>query len=708
MSADSATLPALRDELALCAGGRLANGWPSWTLHDPMTGRYFRLGWLEFELLARWHLGDPASVAARVARETTLRPAADDVVDFAKFLAKAELLKATGPKALETLVAKVAAERKSPAVWAIKNYLFIRVRLWRPDAFLTAIEPALRFLYTSAFLIFTLAAGALGLFFVSRQWDTFLGSFPYFFTIEGAFYLFVALALAKMLHEFGHGLTAKRFGARVPSMGVAFMVLYPTLYTDTTAVYALPDRRKRLTVAGAGMAAELALACYALLAWSFLPDGPLRAIVFFWATSSWVLSLAVNLSPFLRFDGYYLFSDLIEVENLQERSFALARWRIRETLFGCGDKPPEIWPRKFAALLIGYAIGTWIYRFFLFLGIAILVYFLFFKALGILMFLIEIWWFILKPVVAEMKAWIKLGAERRMGRRAWFTFAALGLACTAAFVPWRTHVSAPALLASETRVSVATEAPGRLEAMLAGVGDRIAAGTPLARFANPDLDHRIDQAERRAEQLRRDIAALAQDSDAAARGQIARRELERATIEAQSWRDERDRLLIRAPEAGVIVEIAEPLRAGEWLKSGEFLVALADPSRPTIDAYVEEADLWRLQVGAAATLVFEDSGRPRLRARVSAIAQTSARHLPDPELASTHGGKLAVRSGPPPEHRLVPEASVYRVRLMPEGEAGDAMPMALRGTIRIDAAPESPAARIWRIAYGLAVRESGF
>jgi putative peptide zinc metalloprotease protein len=293
-----------------------------------------------------------------------------------------------------------------------------------------------------------------------------------------------------------------------------------------------------------------------------------------------------------------------------------------------------------------------------------------------------------------------------MGRRAWVTFAVLALLCGSVFVPWRTHVIAPALLASEVRVAVSSEAPGRLEALAVRPGERVEAGAVLARFVNPDLDHRIDQAERRAELLRRDIAALAQDADAAARLQIARRELERASTEAQSWRDERARLLVRAPEAGVVVEIAEPLRQGEWLKAGEFLVALADPARPTIDAYVEEADLGRLQMGAAATMVFEDAGRPRLRARVSAIAETAARHLPDPELASTHGGRLAVRAAPPPETRPIPAASVYRVRLIPEGEVDGTM--ALRGTIRIEAAPESPAARVWRIAYGLAVRESGF
>ncbi|MFM7347049.1 MAG: efflux RND transporter periplasmic adaptor subunit [Tagaea sp.] len=706
MGGGEAALPPLRDELGLIQGGRTREGAPTWTLHDPVAGRWFRIGWLEFEILARWHLGDAKAVAARVAQETPLRAGPDDVEALAKFLVRAELVKVAGAKALESLAARLRDARKSPVTWAIKNYLFIRVPLWRPDSTLTRLAPALSFLYGPVFLALTLAAGAAGLYLVSRQWDTFLGTFPYFLSLEGAAYLFLAVASAKCLHEFGHGLTAKRHGARVPSMGLAFMVLYPTLYTDTSAVYALPERRKRLAVGAAGMGAELTLACWALLAWNLLPEGPLRSIVFFWATSSWILSLIVNLSPFLRFDGYYLFADLIEVENLQERSFALARWRLREFLFGCGEAPPEAWSGRMRALLIGYAIGTWMYRFFLFLGIAIMVYFLFFKALGIVMFAIEIWWFILKPVVAEMKEWGKIGAERRFGKRAWITLAVLLAGLGAAFVPWTTHVGAPALLVAQTRANVSVEVTGRLEVLLVTPGDWVEAGQTIARFASPDLEHRLAQTERRAATLRREAAALVQEAGAAARAQIVWREMERAEAEAASLRADAARLTVEAPVPGTVVEIAEPLRAGEWLRAGEFLVAIVDLSGPVIDAYVDEANLRRIAIAAEARLTFEDPSRPPLRARVAEIVDTSARHLPDPELASIHGGRIPVRQGPAPEHRLVPETPVYRVRLAPEAPT-PAFP-AMRGAARIDAEPESFAVRIWRIAYGLAVRESGF
>lgn len=119
------------------------------------------------------------------------------------------------------------------------------------------------------------------------------------------------------------------------------------------------------------------------------------------------MTLAINLNPFMRFDGYYLLSDWLEVENLQDRAFARGKWWLREKLFGLGDPPPEPFGEPLGKGLLVYAFGTWIYRFFLFLGIAVLVYAYFFKVLGIFLFLVEILWFIGLPIWRELQAWWK-------------------------------------------------------------------------------------------------------------------------------------------------------------------------------------------------------------------------------------------------------------------------------------------------------------
>ncbi len=153
------------------------------------------------------------------------------------------------------------------------------------------------------------------------------------------------------------------------------------------------------------MAAELMLAAFALNLWLLLPPGQIQGAVFALAAVTWIATLAVNLNPFMRFDGYYLLSDALEVENLQDRSFDLARWQLRKTLFGLRESCPEGLPDRLRNFLIFYAWGTWIYRLILFIGIAVLVYYMVFKALGIFLMAAEIIFFILLPIWREFRRW---------------------------------------------------------------------------------------------------------------------------------------------------------------------------------------------------------------------------------------------------------------------------------------------------------------
>jgi len=288
--------------------------------------------------------------------------------------------------------------------------------------------------------------GIIGLYFTSRQWDQFLATFWHFFTFQGFIFYGITLIALKSLHELGHAFTAHHFGARVPIIGIAFLVMFPVLYTDTTDAWRLRERRKRLLIDGGGMIVELGIACLALFLWSFLPDGPARSLAFFIATTSWTLSLLVNLNPCMRFDGYYLLSDFFNVQNLQKHGFDMGRWKMREILFGLGaPKPSPAAPLREAGLCT-YAYITWVYRFFLFIGIAILVHHLFPKAIGIVLFSVEILWFIILPIWREMKNWWSFRMTILSTRRGRISLTC-GIILLAIFaLPWQNRISAPALL----------------------------------------------------------------------------------------------------------------------------------------------------------------------------------------------------------------------------------------------------------------------
>ena len=702
-----ARLLPLREELTLHAGPRTRDGAPTWTLHDPANNRFFRIGWLEFEILSRWDSGDMEAIATDVRRRTTLDVSVDHVETVARFLMASNLLQARGEPAIERLLRQAASVRTGPAKWLLKNYLFVRIPLVRPDRFLKWAFPLVAWMFTRGFVAAAVMAALIGGYLVLRQWDAFLGTFPHFFSLEGAILAGVALTGAKILHELGHAFTAHRLGCRVPTMGVAFLVLWPVLYTDTSEAWKLPSRHRRLAIGAAGMAAELALAAAATLAWSFLPDGPVRSAAFLLATSTWLLTLAINLNPFMRFDGYYLLSDYMDIPNLQDRSFALARWRLREMLFGLGDPAPERWPRHTRRVLLAYAYCTWIYRFFLFLGIALLVYHLFFKLLGIFLMVVELVWFIARPIWGELKEWGMRRDRVRLNRHSLATLAALGCVVALVLVPWRSAVPASAILRAEQQMKLFIPRAARLEEVRVRPGQVVAAGEVLFTFRSPDLEHDLAQAERRAELSRWQVQFQGMSRNLLERNQVSWRELEGALAQAAGYRSELARLQVTAPMAGRVVELADPLRPGEWLTANTPLATVIDPSSAILEAYVAEADLARISVGTPGVFHPDDLGRPSVSGTVVAIDDGSSRALPEPVLASIHGGDVAVRDVRGAGDSLIPESPVYRVLIRPD--AGLSAPdRVVRGRILLQGERESVIARTWRFAVGVLIRESGF
>lgn len=719
----SAPLPPLREELLLHEAPRNHDGSPAWTLEDPGRAQFFQIGWAEAEMLARWHLGDAQAIANAVDADTALPLHVDDVNDFAQFLQANSLVQARGPQAIARYRREAEARRRGHWLKGlIHHYLFFRIPLVRPDAFLSRTLPWVRrTFYTRGFMLLTAAAGLLGLFLAARQWDEFLHTFLHFFTLEGALTAGLALAATKVLHELGHAYTAKYHGCRVATMGVAFMVMWPVLYTDTSGAWRLASRRRRMSIGAAGMLAETALAAWATLAWSFLPDGMLRSAAFTLATTTWLLTLAVNLNPLMRFDGYFLVADALNVPNLQNRAFALGRWRLREWLFALGDPRPEVFaPWRERALLV-YAFCVWVYRFFLFLGIAVLVYHMAFKVLGIVLFTIEIVAFVLRPIHTELRAWrerLTAGNGAGWNRRSRITAGIALLLALAAAVPWRTRVEAPALLRAAQQARIVAPAGARIERIDARPGAAVRAGDALFTLHSPDLAHERDSLAQRIHvlQWQQSFQAMRQDSGTAV--PVAQRELQAARERYAVLSRQQAQLTIRAPFDGTVAELAEPLAAGEWVGEGEWLATLAAPQRAVVEAYAAEEDLHRLHRDGAARFLPEDPGVGAIDLRVDEIAATATRRLSAaPELASVHGGGLAAVRAPAPSHRadadaqdLAPEHAVYRILLRPAGDAATALPrlQALRGTALIDGEAESLLARAWRRATAVLVRESGF
>lgn len=699
--------PQLRQDVLLHEGPTAHGGSPTWTLHDPASNRFFRIGWLEFEIISRWSLGNARAIALSIQQQTTLHPTEQAIEAFVRFLSEQYLIVRPQPQDTGVLAAQFRRRTQiNPASWLLRNYLFLRIPLIHPQRWLARTLPWVRWAFTPMFLWWLLLGAVLGFYLVSRQWEQFIHSFMFMFSLEGVLLTGLALSFAKIVHELGHAFAATRYGCRVPSMGIAFILLWPLLWTDTTDAWRLRDGSARLVVGAAGILAEMMLAVLAVLLWQVLPDGPLRTSVYLLCTSTWVMTLAINLNPCMRFDGYFLLSDWLGIENLQERSFQLALWWLRRVLLGIDLPPPSLWPRRTRRLLLAYAFATWIYRLFLFLGIAFLVYQFFFKALGLFLMLVELGWFIIRPITQELLVWHSMKDKLSWNRNSATTLAAALLGLVLLSLPWQGWVSAPGILLAAEETTLYARLAGRLEELKPN-GAWVKEGEILFRLRAQDLDDKMLAAEAKVRGMEQKVQMQSIDQSLSRKNPVDWQEMETYRAELEVLRQRRERLVLAAPFAGVLKDMGDDLRPGVWVGENEALATLIDPRARRVIAYVQEDDLPRVQVGDPARFYPDNAQHPPLELKVGEIAGTATKNLNQPEMSSMYGGNLAVRQDQ--EQKLVPEQAVYRVVLVPVESGEDSGNLwAEIGSVRIQAERVAPLYRLWRAAMALLIRESGW
>ncbi|CAH2029845.1 HlyD family efflux transporter periplasmic adaptor subunit [Trichlorobacter ammonificans] len=700
----AAIVPPLRQDVGLFPAPPQRDGSPVWSLHDPAANRFYLITWPAFEMLSRWHLGSPQAIAESVCRETTLELGAEDVASLAPFLESNFLTEPQGAGGTARLLA--ARERMRSHWWQrlFKNYLFFRIPLVRPQRFLEAIAPLTAPLFSPAFLSLVLVVALCGLLLLTRHWDQFLHSFTAYRSVEGMLALALALGAAKVIHELGHACASLRYGCRVPAMGVAFMVLAPMLYTDTNEAWKLSSRRQRLIIGSSGVLAELTLAVAATWGWLLLPDGPLRGAAFFLASTAWIMTLAVNCSPFMRFDGYFILSDLLSIPNLHARSFAFGRWRLRELLFGYGDPPPEAAGSGLRRFLTVFAWGVWLYRLVLFLGIALLVYHFFFKALGMLLFAVEVGWFIALPVASELKVWWQrrgsLRPNRALARTVLLLLAGAGLL----LLPWQATVRAPAVLGAIVEQRLSAPAPGIMVYGPAPLRTEVREGELLARLQSPDLEARMAQVLPGASVASWQVRQQAFSEELTAQGNVLRKRAEGSSGQIGGLRAEMDQLRLMAPFDGVVVYRNDDIMAGGWVAAREWVLSVADLRANRVDVYLEEQDLRRIRVGGRGRFIPDALEYGAFSCRIAAIDRVAVATLDDPSLASTYGGPIPTDAAR--QHELTPLVPRFRVRL-DQCDPGGVPPLRLRGVAHLDADRQSPALELLRHAWVTLIRESG-
>lgn len=653
--------PEIRHDIKLFETSVAEDGSKQWLIYDPVQNRYFTIGIDSFELLNHWLPNLSLDSFIEILERENYYTDIESLQIFIQFLISNNLIKASSNADAKKLEEQKIRSKQSPLKWLIHNYLFIKIPIFKPDKWLNRHYPKIEFMYSDLWGLIVLFLGMYGLVMILKEWSTFINTFLYFFSWEGAAFYGISLIIVKSLHELGHAFTAKRYGCKIPSIGMAFLVLMPVLYTDTTNAYQLKSKSKRLSIATAGIKVEIYLAMLCIFLWPFLENGTFKSIVFTTATTSLVASILINLSPFLRFDGYYALSDFTDIKNLQPRSFAYTRWFLRRYLTGIHEEPPEIFFENKSYFIVTYAIAVWIYRLVLFLGIAFLVYHFAFKVLGIILFIIEILWFIILPIFNELKIWWMKRNQMVLNRHSGLFVIFLVSFLFLIFYPWYQKVALPAVIFPDEFVDIYPMKNAKVVNVYIAEGDKVKKGDTLIQLESPELNRKIGDLKNELISLQQNLNLIAGNKKVLNTRFSLLNSIQKTKEELKGLIETQKSLIIFAPFNGE-VHFNNEIYLGQYVNKKEPLLSIFNPKSVSMIAYCEENDIAKIDQSDSTVFIASNGEIEDIKASIESISKFSSSVTLYPELSSLYGGKIAVRESSNNDgNQLISESAYFKV-----------------------------------------------
>ena len=554
------SLPALRQDLKVFEGGYDLDGAPTLMMYDPLADNYFKIGWFEFECLQRFEQCETGNeLCIKVSRETTLNPDIEDVKELVSFLMFSGLLVAN-QEVIQQSLHQVKDSRQTASLRGfITRNVFMNIPLFEPEDFLKATYPYIKFLFTRSFLIFVMGLLAVGIYLTVQRFDDFIHTFSSFMSFEGLVLVILTTVFVKFFHELGHAFMAHKYNIPVPTMGVVLVVFYPILYTETTNAWRLEKRKKRVHIASAGLMAEMTLAAFALIFWHILSPGFWQNAAYFIAFVSFGISVLVNMNPLMKFDGYYLLSDIMGIDNLQARAISFFKLNYRKFFLGLEMEKPENLRPQTERFLTTFGYALIIYRFFLFMSIGFAVYFFFFKPLGLIMMIAVIFIFMGIPILKEL---IFYFTEREQILKNIKGRIVLGFLCALlclAFLPLDTKIKVPGVLHAKDYASLYAPVPAEIAKFHVQNGDQVQKGDILVSLESRDLEIEIQKSLIQLN-LFFQIKEREQGNQELARKGA---NIDQLILEAQTklagLQEQKDKLEIKSPFSGFIRDISPDL-----------------------------------------------------------------------------------------------------------------------------------------------------
>jgi len=728
VSSSARSMP-IRKRSDLSARRQRYLGQSYWIVKDPVGLHYFRFQDEEFAILQMLD-GETSLDEIKERFEAEFPPqkiTLDELQQFLGQLHRSGLIIVGVPEQGRQLRKRRDERRRQEILAALTNVLCIRFKGVDPERFLNWVYPKIRLLFSPVVFVLCMLLAALALTLVLVEFDVFRSKLPgfyQFFSPTNALLLAVSLAVTKVLHELGHGLTCKHFGGECHEIGIMILVLTPCMYCNVSDSWMLPSKWHRAMIGAAGIFVEVTLAAVATFIWWFTQPGLLHYLCLNVMFVSSVSTVLFNANPLLRYDGYYILSDLVEIPNLRQKASTILSRKMGEWFMGLEPPDDPFLPQQNQAFFAMYTVAAVMYRWFILASILMFLYKVFepygLKVVGQLIAAMAIWGLVFQPIYKLYKFFYVPGRWYKVKKpRLYATLGGLAL-LVAAFVYWPLPYHVLSTLETRPRDAdtVYVTVPGKLEEIRVRPGDRVSEGDLLARLTSFDLELEIEGLEGQRDQYREQLdklIRLQREDRTAGLGIPETKEL-LETIEGQldERKRDRDRLELKAPRDGVVFPSPwmkprksphgqlskwsatplEPRNLGCYLEPGTQFCSVGDPQRMEAVLVIDQADIDFVALGQSVEIKLDELPHDTFTGTIQEIAQKEM-EFSSKRLTAKAGGELSTETDPESGAER-PMSTSYQASV-PLPDPDRLFRIGLRGSAKIGVRPQTLGQRVWRL-----------
>ena len=606
-------------------------------LEDLLQSRFFRLGTREWEFIRILDGERTLREAMREYQQKTLdRPLEQkDIIALCNWMLQSGLLHAGKTCAVPP------TQNKKPAPWWM-NPMFLRIPLFNPDSLVSSLLPFLGWTLSS----FAVGAWAVICLFGASQvfvnFDRFGSSFSQILSVDNWLYLFFVWLGLKIIHELYHGLICKKYGGHVPRCGIMLIMFSPVAYVDVTSSWRFRSKWQRIYTAAGGIYVEFFVAAVAAIVWARTEPGILNQVCHNIITMASMATVLFNCNFLMKFDGYYMLTDFLEVHNLYSKGQQYLRYLVRRYLLNVTASEPR-WQKRTATLIRVYAFASLAWRLVFYVGIVAVAATMFHGAGVVLALLAGALWFLV-PTIRFLHYMIVGTPQEQPSRRRFgaIMLAVGGTAFAAAISPWPGGVTAPGVVQYAPLAMVRVNSDGFISRLHVEAGQSVQEGDVLISLENPqlvqelqDIELQIQQSETRCRQLQgEDVAAY----------QVEKRDGESLMEQRDELASKVEALTIRANGNGIVIGRELDSLIGQYVETGRTLLAIGNEDIKEVAVSIAQSDIDQFTRQKGTTPVVRVKGRldPVPNAQLVRVDPEASVELPSVALAAPFGGPLTV------------------------------------------------------------------